>query len=92
MIGVLLRLVHDFGPAPVGNGMLPAFYTNMHVSFIQFMQQSIRNYVDYHMTMEVFKVSYALTLYPIPDYDKPKVRFCPPFIKMYPPFYTFCPP
>ena len=44
---------------------------------ILFMQQSIRNYVDYHMTMEAFKVTYTPTLYPIPDCDKLKVRFDP---------------
>ena len=50
-------------------------------AIIRFMQWSILNYVDYHMMVETFKVTYAPTLYPIRDYDKPKVRFCPPCLK-----------
>ena len=48
-----------------------------------FMQQSIANYVDYHMTVESFKLNYEPTLYPIRDFDKPKV-YLSTFGYMYP--------
>jgi len=56
------------------------------------MQQSIGNYVNYRMTVEAFKLTYAPTLYPIPDYDKPEVRFCPVYLKVCPSLHTICPP
>ena len=52
-------------------------------SVVCFMQQSIANYVDYHMTVESFKLNYEPTLYPIPDFDKPKV-YLSTFGYMYP--------
>ena len=40
---------------------------------ITYMQHTPENYCDWFMTIQAFKVSYTLALYPIPDFDKSEV-------------------